>query len=181
MWSVSSRRSNPLADRDDGHPQSELLTLIPAGAETEEGAAPGEDVEGGHDLGQQSGVAIHNPGDEQAERNSLGVGGDETERGVPLEHRFVGAAAAVRHLEVVVHVCERGEPALVGHASRLGQGRRDQLRAWWGGEVPVVQAKVHRLVPLFTPGLPLSRRPDRLLVPTWKRRIGDPRPRGSAQ
>ena len=68
--------------------------------------AAAEHVEGGDDLGQQSGVAVGDAGDQQAELEVAGLPGQEAERGVALEHRL-GRTAELLHLEPVVHHRQR--------------------------------------------------------------------------
>src|SRR3546814_3678613 len=66
----------PLGRRREGHPEAEVLPLVPARSDTEHRAPAGETVEGRHGLRQEPRVAIGTTGDQHAERQPLGEGGD---------------------------------------------------------------------------------------------------------
>ena len=81
-----------------------------AGTESEPRPTAREHVEGGDDLHQQGGWADRGPGDHGAEVYAIGGGGEETKRGVGLEHRFVDRCVRI-HLQQVVgdpHCVEAG-------------------------------------------------------------------------
>jgi hypothetical protein len=63
------------------------------------------------DLGQQSAIAIHHPGDEHGHPYPLGQGSHIPQGGVGLEHRFPGAGPLL-DLEVVVHHAEFSKTGL---------------------------------------------------------------------
>jgi hypothetical protein len=131
-----------LGDRWVRHAEPAVLALVPGGADAELGAATGEDVEGGDDLGQQAGMAVRDTGDEQPEVHAPGLAGEEPEAGVALEHRL-GGRGHLLHLEPVVHHGERGGAALLGDAGRLGERRRDRRRAAGEAEVHEMDTELH--------------------------------------
>ena len=118
-----------------------MLLLEPGGAEPELGAAAGEHVERRHRLRQQTGMAVGDPGDQQAEPDALGLGGDVAERRVALQHRFLPGADR-RNLEPVVHQRELLGAALLGGAGGRGEVGGDALGAAGVGEGGVVDRKL---------------------------------------
>ena len=90
-----------------------MLDVVPSGADAENGAARGDDVEGGDLFGQQSWVAVGHAGDERAERDLVRTSRQGAEERVALEHLVVRAAQAGQLVEVVHHP-QRREAAVVG-------------------------------------------------------------------
>jgi len=119
-----------------------VLTLVPGGADAQEGPATAEHVEGGDDLGEQPGVPVGDAGDEQAEVEVAGLSGQEAERGVALEHRL-GWAAERLHLEPVVHHRQRAHAALVGGAGHVGERGPELLGTSGPAEVRTVDGQLH--------------------------------------
>jgi hypothetical protein len=81
--------------------------------------------------------------DHEADARPLGVGGDEAERGLALEHRRFGRAAAA-NLEEVVHDPDRVEADAVGGARHAREGRTDRGSAAGPGELVDLKPEFHR-------------------------------------
>ena len=80
--------------------------------------------------------------DHEADARALGVGGDEAERGLSLEHRRLGRAEAA-DLEEVVHDPDRVEADVVGGARHARERRTDRGRAAGPGELVDLKAELH--------------------------------------
>ena len=127
-------RAGPaLAGAGKSKPKPVVLGLVPRGADAEDGAALGDDVERRDDLGEQRRVAVRHAGDERAELHALGARGECAEQGVRLEDRFVGPAER-RQLPEVVHHPHRLEAARFGgraRARRCGRTSRRRCAPAW--------------------------------------------------
>ena len=86
---------------------------------------PEIDVERRDGLGQERRLAVRHAGDERAEPDRLGAGGERAEQRVGLEHLLLGAAEH-RELEEVVHHEHGVEAGLLG-GDRLGGDPLEQL------------------------------------------------------
>ena len=80
--------------------------------------------------------------DHQAESRALGVGRDEAERRLPLEHRRLRRAEA-SDLEEVVHDPDRVEAGVVGGARHARERGTDGLRAAGPGELVDLEPELH--------------------------------------
>ena len=99
-----------------------MLPLEPAGADAEVSPATGEDIERGHRLHQDAGLAVGDAGDHRAQRDPLGHAGGKRQGRVPLQHRL-RHLANMRDLKEVIHDPERIEAPLVGVAGDAGELR----------------------------------------------------------
>jgi hypothetical protein len=79
--------------------------------------------------------------------DGAGVGGEEPERRVALEHRVV-VAAEHSQLEVVVHQGEVVDPGFLDRAPEVGEHRGDAFRAVGCAEGHQVHAEPHRATSL---------------------------------
>jgi hypothetical protein len=119
-----------------------VLTLVPGSPDAEHRPAATEHVEGGDDLGEQTGMPVGDPGDQQPELDVAGLAGEEAQRGVALEHRLRWSAELL-HLEVVVHHRQRRDAALVGGPGDLGERAAECRRTAWPGQVSAMQGQLH--------------------------------------
>jgi len=71
----------PFRERRERHAQSGVLALVPhrADADAEHCTPARQHVQGRHDLGQQTRVAVGDTGDEQLQLDGTGVGGQKAE------------------------------------------------------------------------------------------------------
>ena len=92
-----------------------VLVLIPRGTDPEDGATPGDDVEGRDLFGQQRRIAIGDAGDQGSELDARSPRRDGGERRVGLEHRVGLRTDATDLIEVVHH----GDEVETGGLSRL--------------------------------------------------------------
>jgi hypothetical protein len=129
----------PMADRREGYAQPGVFAVVPGGADAEHGTALGQHIEGGHRLGQQSGIAVGDAGDQHGQRDFLGLSGQKSHRGVALEERIFGGQQSV-HLKEVVGQGEHGGAALFGGPRGGGHGRPERLRPARKIEVDEVNA-----------------------------------------
>jgi drug/metabolite transporter (DMT)-like permease len=132
----------PLGDRRVRHAEGAVLALVPGRADAEHRPAAGQHVEGGDDLGEQTRVPVGDPADKQAEPQPLGLGGDEVQHRVALEHR-VARGREVLHLEVVVHRGEPAEPGLLGRDRGVADRGPQGGTAVGVAEIHEVHAEFH--------------------------------------
>src|SRR5918998_292225 len=115
-----------------------VLGLVVAGPDPEDRPAGGDDVEGRHHLRHQGRVAVGDRGDQRAQAEAAGAGGEAAQQRVRLQHR-VGGRAVERDLEEVVHGEERVEAGPLGRDGDLGRPLEDPLvadaRVLEGGEI----------------------------------------------
>ena len=122
-----------------------MLALVPRGADPEHRASAGQDVQGRHDLREQSGVPVGHAGDQRLQLDGAGVGGEEAQGGVRLEHRRRRVAQThAFHLEVVVHDRQVVQTGFLRRTTDLGHGRRDRRDSSGKTEVHQVHADSHR-------------------------------------
>jgi hypothetical protein len=139
----------PLLEGREGDAVGEVLELVPRRADAEGRSAAGEHVQGGDDLGEQSGVPVGDAGHQQLQLDAARVRCQEAQGGVALEHRFL-CAAEHPQLEVVVHQREVVDSGLLDRGPEGGQHRGDAGRAVGGAEAHLVHAEPHR-APSVTP------------------------------
>ena len=82
----------PLGERGERHAEPFALLLVVAAPDPEPRPAAREDVQRGHRLGQHARVPEVRAGGQRHEPDGRRVRGEETERGVRLEARALGAA-----------------------------------------------------------------------------------------
>jgi hypothetical protein len=92
-----------------------VFQLEPAGADGQLGTAAGDDVEGGHRLGQQRRVPVRVAGDQRGQPHGGGVLRQGRQQRVALEHLVLGWPEH-RQLVEVVHHHDRVEAAGIGLA-----------------------------------------------------------------
>ena len=80
-----------------------VFELEPPRADTEDRAALAHHIEGGDRLGQKRRIAVGVAGDQRAQLDALGGGGQPAQRRVRLEHRLVRRAQRRQLVEVVHH------------------------------------------------------------------------------
>ena len=131
-----------LAQRREREAQALRLVDVPGRTDPEPGPTAGQDVERGRGLHPQARRAVVDAPDHEADARPLGVGGNEAERGLALEHRRLGRAAAA-NLEEVVHDPDRVEADVVGSARHARQRRTDGGRAAGPGEVVDLEPEPH--------------------------------------
>ncbi len=124
--------------------ESECFAFIPACADAQPGSATGKDVKGGDGLGEVSGMAVVDAGDQGSEPDPLGDSGEVREGGVALEHGVVGGADHRLQLEEVVHHPDRVKPRSVGCLADGSQRRSDSRITTRPGEVGDLNTRLHR-------------------------------------
>jgi hypothetical protein len=133
----------PLGDR--GHVQAHgrrLLGLV-ARAQPEPGPSTGEHVEGGDRLDQQGRRPEGHPGDHGAEPDTLGLSGQEPQRGVGLQHLGLAGRGRRVGLEQVVDDPDGVDPGLVGVPDQAGELGSEPSRATGPGVVRHPDADAH--------------------------------------
>ena len=108
-----------LFDRREMKAVSDVLGLVPCSADAHDRAAFGNDVECGHGLGQQRGVAVGHAGHEGGQLHARSLGRQRGKRRVSLEHG-IGLRTHASYLVEVVHHGDHVEAGLLGrlHAFR---------------------------------------------------------------
>jgi hypothetical protein len=91
-----------------GDAQPARLGLVVAGADAEPGAATGDDIQRGCRLGEQARMAVRRGRRQGKQLGAAGVGGQERQGRVALQHRPLGGAHHRVPLDVV-HDGDRGE------------------------------------------------------------------------
>ena len=119
-----------------------MLALVPRRADAELGPPLGQHVERRDGLGEQAGVAVGHAGDQQAEADGLGVGGEEGQRRVALEHR-VGHRPHGLHLEPVVHDRQVAQPDGLGCRADAAQLVGERGGTAGDGELGDVDGEAH--------------------------------------
>ena len=93
----------PVGERAELVAELIVLELEPAGADAQDRAARADHVERGDRLGQQRRVAVGVAGDQGAELDALGGGGQRAQRRVGLQHGLVRRPETGQLVEVVHH------------------------------------------------------------------------------
>src|SRR5579864_2600566 len=102
----------PFRDWREGNAQPSTLQFVPGGTDPEPGPAAGEDVQGGHRLGEDARIAVDGAGHHGTQLHPLRHRRHEGQRAVALEH-LVFRRTEAANLPEVIHDPERIEPGLV--------------------------------------------------------------------
>ena len=132
----------PILQRGEVEAEALRLEDVPRRPDPEPRASARQDVEGGRGLDPQPRCPVVDPADHQAESRAFGVGRDEAERRLPLEHRRLGRAEA-SDLEEVVHDPDRVEAGVVRGARHARERGADGLRAAGPGELVDLEPELH--------------------------------------
>src|SRR3989442_5293114 len=92
-----------LRDRRKLNPVAVVLVLVPRGADAEDGATARNHIKGRDHLGQQSRIAVCDPGHERAQLDPRRLSRERAQRGVRLHHRLGLRTDAAYLIEVVHH------------------------------------------------------------------------------
>ena len=131
-----------------------MLLVVPGCADPQPRSAAGEHVQRGHRLGKDARVPVGDARHEGAEPCRPGVGGQEAEGSVGLQHRFLGSANPP-DLEEVVHDPDRVVAGAVGGPGDLGEGGPDLGRTARPCERRNLQSELHRPTPFAAPRRPV--------------------------
>ena len=119
----------PLGHRRQRQAHGVGLLAVVAGAEPEPGPPTREHVQGGDRLDQQGRGPEGDPGDHGAEPDPLGLGGQEPQGGVGLQHLGVAGCGGRVGLEQMVGHPDGVDPGLLGGAGQPRQRRAEPARA----------------------------------------------------
>ena len=132
----------PLGHRREEQAEAGRLLGVPGGADAEDRAPARQHVERGHRLREQARLAVDDRGDHGQQLDPLGLGGQEAERGVGLEHLVLGRAD-VADLPDVVHDADPVDAAVVGALGDVTELGAELGGPAFPGEVRDVQTQFH--------------------------------------
>src|SRR5438876_3357207 len=135
-----------LGQRGEEQAQPAGLILVPGRPDAQHRAPAGQHVQRRDRLRQQPGLAVDDRGHDREQLDAAGDGGQETQRGIGLQHLVLGRPERP-DLPDVVHHTDAVYSRLPGTPGYLTQPRAQRGRPTVPGEIRDVQAYLHLRTP----------------------------------